>query len=468
MENSKNSMEKLLKVMKQLRSECPWDAKQTHETLKPYLLEEAYEVLETIDQQKWDKLASELGDLLLQVVFHSQLASEKEYFNFDDVTRLITEKLIQRHPHVFGDKSVHSAEEVQNNWEHIKHTQEKRPSILSGIPKFMPALLQAQRLQEKAATVGFEWDTIEQVLDKIEEELEEFKEAFHQKNKNNLFNEFGDLLFSLVNLSRYLKINSEDSLRKTSNKFIHRFSHIEKQYGNNPSAMRDASLEELDSYWNEAKTNSQTSDKDQLISQLLHDIQSLLNLLKKSDNTISEEINKRIAYQEKVNKELLFYLREPELEFTPISVINFIESSLMLMNINPENVSINIHPGLQELTIDAELLAKAFNAIIQNAVQSVSEDLSKIEISALPVSKFASGLKYSHIQLIINDRGDGISDDFLPLITEPFFTTRKHVGAAGFGLTNAKKILEKHGGTLEIQSKKNQGTLVTLTIPANR
>jgi len=465
METSKNSIENLLIVMKQLRSDCPWDAKQTHESLKPYLLEEAYEVLEAIDQQEWDKLATELGDLLLQVVFHSQLATEKGYFNFDDVAKLITEKLIQRHPHVFGDKSLHSAEDVQNNWEHLKHAHEKRPSILSGIPKYMPALLQAQRLQEKAATVGFEWDTIEQVLDKIDEELEEFKEAFHQKNKKNLFDEFGDLLFSLVNLSRYLKINSEDSLRKTSNKFIQRFNYIEDQYDNNPQAMSNASLEELDNFWNEAKTYPQASKQDYLISQLLHDTQSLLNMVKMSDNNITDELKKRIMYQEKVNKELLFYLREPELELSPLSIKLFIESALRLININSDEISIIIHDDLQEFTIDAELLAKAFDEIVLNAIQSVSEDLNKIAISALPIFKFASGSKYSHIQLIIEDKGGGISNDFLPLVADPFFTTRKHEGAAGFGLANAKKIIEKHNGDFEIKSKKNQGTQVILTIP---
>ena len=468
MENAANSIDKLLDIMKRLRKECPWDAKQTHESLKPYLLEETYEVLETIDKQQWDKLASELGDILLQVVFHSQLGNEKGYFDFNDVVRLISEKLVERHPHVFGDKTVHSAEEVQNNWEHTKHAAENRSSILSGIPQFMPALLQAQRLQEKAATVGFEWDDIKQVIDKIEEELEEFKEAYRNNNKNELFDEFGDLLFSLVNLSRYLKINSEDSLRKTNNKFIQRFNYIEDQYNNNPAAMKQASLEELDNYWNEAKSAAAVNRQDHLISQLLHNIQSLLNLIKMSENNISDDLKKRIIYQEKINKELLFYLREPELDITDMSIKDFIASSLELINLSVENIKTKIDEQITNISLDAELLSRAFNAIISNAVRAVNNDLSMIEISVTPVSEFASELKYTHIKFIITDKGNGISKDFLPLVFEPFFTTSKEEGAGGFGLSNAKKIIEKHGGKLEINSQKGEGTKVAFTIPIRR
>ena len=465
MESSENSIDKLLEIMKQLRSECPWDAKQTHKSLKPYLLEEAYEVLETIDKQEWDKLASELGDLLLQVVFHSQLGSEKGYFDFNDVVRSISDKLIERHPHVFGDKTVHSAEEVQNNWEHTKHAAEKRPSILSGIPKFMPALLQAQRLQEKAATVGFEWDNIEQVIDKIEEELQEFKEAYRDNNKQELFDEFGDLLFSLVNLSRYLHINSEDSLRKTNNKFIQRFNYIEDQYNNNPAAMKQASLEELDNYWDEAKNSAIAGKHDRLIGQLLHDIQSLLNLIKMSGAKVPDDLQKRIAYQERVNKELLFYLREPELDIGEIDIKAFIDSSLKMLNISAGSIKTEIDDSIKTMFIDAELLSRAFNEIISNALWAVNNDLSAVSISVAPVSEFASKSNYSHIQFIINDEGVGISNDFLPLVFEAFFTTRKEQGAGGFGLTNAKKIIEKHGGNIEIKSQKGKGTQVVFTIP---
>ena len=246
-------VEHLLKVMKRLRSECPWDAKQTHHSLKPYLLEEAYEVLETIDFENWESLPSELGDLLLQIVFHSEIASEAGHFNFEDVVDHITTKLVERHPHVFGDKKVHSSKQVQENWEHTKVKSENRTSILSGIPKAAPALLQAQRLQEKAATVGFDWPEIEPVLHKIEEEIGELKEAIAGGKLDLAKGELGDLIFGIVNMSRFLKINAEDALRMTNEKFVDRFQYIEEKYGNEPSEMKKASLEELDMHWNDAK-----------------------------------------------------------------------------------------------------------------------------------------------------------------------------------------------------------------------
>lgn len=246
-------VEKLLKVMKRLRQECPWDAKQTHHSLKPYLLEEAYEVLETIDFENWKSLPSELGDLLLQIVFHSEIASEAGCFKFEDVVDHITAKLIERHPHVFGDKEVHGSEQVQENWEHTKVISENRNSILSGIPKTAPALLQAQRLQEKAATVGFDWSEIEPVIHKIEEEIGELKDAITEGNLQLAKGELGDLIFGIVNMSRFMKINAEDALRMTNEKFVKRFQYIEQKYDKQPSEMKKASLEELDSYWNEAK-----------------------------------------------------------------------------------------------------------------------------------------------------------------------------------------------------------------------
>ncbi|HEM48693.1 MAG TPA: nucleoside triphosphate pyrophosphohydrolase, partial [Caldithrix sp.] len=173
----KYNIDELLEIMKRLRDECPWDAKQTHHTLKQYLLEEAYEVLETIDSESWSALSSELGDLLLQIIFHSEIASGAGEFDFTDVIDGIAEKLVHRHPHVFADTQVNSANEVQDNWEHNKLIKENRKSILAGIPKSAPALLQAQRLQQKAATVGFDWTEINPVIDKIEEEWQEFKQA---------------------------------------------------------------------------------------------------------------------------------------------------------------------------------------------------------------------------------------------------------------------------------------------------
>ena len=250
---SKYSIEELLEIMKQLRDKCPWDAKQTHQTLKQYLLEEAYEVLETIDSESWDALSSELGDLLLQIIFHSEIASQTKEFDFSDVVDGIAEKLIQRHPHVFSDTYVNSAKEVQENWEHTKLIKENRKSILAGIPKSAPALLQAQRLQQKAATVGFDWTELNPVIDKVDEEWQEFKQAIKDDNPSDIKEEFGDLLFSMVNLARFCKVLAEDTLRLTNNKFIRRFQYIEQQYGNNPKIMKEQSLEALDQHWNDAK-----------------------------------------------------------------------------------------------------------------------------------------------------------------------------------------------------------------------
>lgn len=250
---SQDTIQHLLYIMERLRKECPWDGKQTHQSLKRYLIEESYEVLEAIDHDDWSTLAAELGDLLLQVVFHSQIASEQQRFDFNDVTKGIIKKLIERHPHVFGDTKVNTAEEVQKNWEHTKHEKEKRTSLLSGIPAAAPALLQAQRLQDKAATVGFDWETVSPVMDKLQEEVKELQVEIRQGNSHTIEHELGDILFTIVNICRYFKVTAEDALRKTNKKFVKRFQYIEKQYGNNPKAMKEATLEELDAFWEEAK-----------------------------------------------------------------------------------------------------------------------------------------------------------------------------------------------------------------------
>jgi MazG family protein len=250
---SRNRVDALLEIMARLRKECPWDARQTHETLRRYLLEESYEVLEAIDDGRPDKLASELGDLLLQIVFHSEIASERNRFDFHDVVDLISKKLVERHPHVFGDTRVHSAGEVQKNWEESKVIKEKRESLLSGIPRSTPALLQAQRLQSKAATVGFEWDDVTAVFEKMKEEMHELQAEIEAGDKDHMEKELGDLLFTIVNMCRYYNISAEDALRKTNSKFTRRFRYIEKQYKHSPKAMKEASLEELDALWEEAK-----------------------------------------------------------------------------------------------------------------------------------------------------------------------------------------------------------------------
>lgn len=246
-------MTDLLAIMKRLRDECPWDAKQTHQSLRAYLLEETYEVLESIDTENWDNLAAELGDLLLQIIFHSEIAARQRRFDFGKVVNHIAGKLVQRHPHVFGDKQLHNAREVQDNWEHSKITNEKRTSILSGIPQTAPALLQAQRMQEKASSVGFDWHTIEPVIEKIEEEWHEFKEALVKNDPSAMQEELGDLLFSMVNFARLSGIVAEDALRMTNEKFKKRFQYIEKQYNHDPQAMKNESLEQLDQHWTAAK-----------------------------------------------------------------------------------------------------------------------------------------------------------------------------------------------------------------------
>ncbi len=252
-ESENNKIRQLLEIMHRLRAECPWDARQTHESLRPYLLEEAYEVLESIESKDWDDLAGELGDLLLQIIFHCEIASEKERFDFADVVGLISKKLIERHPHVFGKEDLHSAEQVQENWEHSKIINEKRRSLLSGIPKSAPALLQARRLQEKAATVGFDWPEVKPVMKKIEEEIGELKEAVKKEHQPDIEHELGDLLFSIVNLSRHLKINAEDALRQTNKKFVERFQFIEKHFDGDPKKMKSQSLEALDELWEKSK-----------------------------------------------------------------------------------------------------------------------------------------------------------------------------------------------------------------------
>jgi tetrapyrrole methylase family protein/MazG family protein len=250
-----NDLYRLVEVMKRLRSEhgCPWDREQNHETLKPYLLEEAYEVLNAIDSKDDTHLMEELGDLLLQIVFHAQLAAEEGRFTIDDVARSIVNKLVRRHPHVFSDVKVKNAQEVLKNWEQIKKDEGKK-SVLDGIPEHLPALLKARRVQEKAKRVGFDWDSVDGVVEKLVEEIKELIEAVGKGKVQDAEEEFGDILFSLVNISRFLGIDAEDSLRKTINKFMKRFYYIEekvKKKGNKP--LGDYTLKELDGLWEEAK-----------------------------------------------------------------------------------------------------------------------------------------------------------------------------------------------------------------------
>lgn len=250
------TFQQLVNIMEKLRGAdgCPWDKEQTHESLKPYLLEEAYEVLETIDEKDFDGLKEELGDLLLQVIFHAQLAREKNHFTIIDVLETINQKLVRRHPHVFGQMEINTSEEQRIHWEHLKK-QEGKSSVLDGVPKASPALLRARRVQQKASTVGFDWEETEQVWKKVTEETAELKEAIDSKNQENIEEEFGDLLFALVNLTRFIKVDPENALRLAVEKFTSRFKRVEKTMEACGKDLRDSTLEEMDAVWNRIKKN---------------------------------------------------------------------------------------------------------------------------------------------------------------------------------------------------------------------
>jgi len=254
--NRKKSLaafEKLLDVMDELRAKCPWDKKQTIQSLRYLTIEETYELSEAILENDMDEVKKELGDLMLHLVFYSKIASENQSFDISDVLEGITEKLIHRHPHIYGDVEVNSAEDVKNNWEKIKLTEGNK-SVLSGVPASLPPLVKAYRIQEKARGVGFDWEEPHQVWDKVIEELNELKDEVDNNGPNERKeNEFGDLLFALVNYARFIDVNPEDALEKTNKKFIRRFSHLEKAAKNEVRSLHKMSLMEMDKYWNEAK-----------------------------------------------------------------------------------------------------------------------------------------------------------------------------------------------------------------------
>lgn len=240
--------EELLKIMEELRAKCPWDKSQTHESLKKYLIEEAYELLDAIDSKDDKKLKEELGDLLLQVVFHSHIAKERGAFDIWDVIRELNKKLIDRHPHVFG---CESPEEVLKNWEERK--LKERESVLDGVPKNLPALMRSQRLQDRASLVGFDFERPEQALEKLMEEIEELKDAIVLKDKRELEHELGDILTAVVELGRLLGLDAELCLQKANDRFERRFKYIEKKAKELGKNLKDMSLEEMDKLWMEAK-----------------------------------------------------------------------------------------------------------------------------------------------------------------------------------------------------------------------
>ena len=251
-----DNFQKLVDIMALLRSEngCPWDKIQTHASIKPYLIEETYEVVEAIDENDPAKMKEELGDLLLQVVFHAQMAKEHGEFDINDVIEKISDKMVSRHPHVFGDAKFETPEEVTKQWQDRKKEEGKlRDSALEGVPKELPSLLRAHRLQSRAAKVGFDWAKVEDVFGKLDEELNEFKEALEKKDKKEIEDELGDIFFVLVNISRFVGVNAEEALRKTISKFISRFRYIEMKAAEEGRQLSDMTLEDMDALWDEAK-----------------------------------------------------------------------------------------------------------------------------------------------------------------------------------------------------------------------
>ncbi len=251
-----DKFQKLVDIMARLRSEngCPWDKVQTSESIKPYLIEETYELVEAIDEKDSKKMKEELGDLLLQIVFHAKMAEENGSFGINDVIDGISEKMISRHPHVFGDAKFETPEEVTKQWQERKKEEGKlRESALEGVPRELPSLLRAHRLQSRAAKVGFDWAKVEDVFGKLDEELREFKEALDNKNKKEIEDELGDIFFVLVNISRFVGVNAEEALRKTISKFISRFRYIEMKAADQGRQLSDMTLEEMDALWDEAK-----------------------------------------------------------------------------------------------------------------------------------------------------------------------------------------------------------------------
>ena len=257
MTEEKRGFDRLMELMRRLRAPggCPWDAEQTHESLKRYLLEESYEVIEAIDANDPALLKEELGDLMLQPVFHAAIAEEAGRFTMGDVLDAINDKLIRRHPHVFGEEKVKTAEEQVANWERIKKAEKgaERKSALSGVPPALPALMKAHKITEKAARVGFDWEHVDQVFAKVLEELHEFEETMAERDEERMEAELGDLLFAIVNLGRFLSLNPEEALRKTIDRFARRFSHVEDTLHARGMHMQEASLSEMDELWEEAK-----------------------------------------------------------------------------------------------------------------------------------------------------------------------------------------------------------------------
>jgi XTP/dITP diphosphohydrolase len=246
------AFDRLLTIMDELREQCPWDRKQTMQTLRHLTIEETYELGDAILDNDLEEVKKELGDILLHIVFYAKIGSETQDFDIADVANGICEKLINRHPHIYGDVKVENEEEVKQNWENIK-LKEGKKSVLEGVPNGLPSLVKANRIQDKVAGVGFDWEKPEQVFEKLQEELAELQEEVRTQDADKMESEFGDVLFSMVNYARFLKINPENALERTNKKFIKRFQYLEKKAKENGKSMKDMTLAEMDVYWEEAK-----------------------------------------------------------------------------------------------------------------------------------------------------------------------------------------------------------------------
>ncbi len=263
-ETTEQSFSRLVGIMNDLREKCPWDQKQTIKTLRQLTIEETYELADAITDDDWKGIREELGDLLLHIVFYAKIGSEQKQFELHEVINGICDKLVARHPHIYGDVKVNNEEDVKKNWEKLK-LKEGKTSVLGGVPRSLPSVVKAMRLQEKARQVGFEWDSREQVWEKVEEEMGELKAAIAESEKGGdsqnqeqlqakVEEEFGDVLFSLVNYARFLRLDAENALERTNKKFIHRFTQMEQKALSSGKNLNDMTLEEMDTIWNEIKT----------------------------------------------------------------------------------------------------------------------------------------------------------------------------------------------------------------------
>ena len=252
MEKTEVSFLRLVKIMDELRAQCPWDKKQTIQTLRSLTIEETYELADAITDSNWKEIKEELGDILLHIVFYAKIASEQKQFSLEDVINGVCEKLIFRHPHIYGDVQVKNEDDVKRNWEKLK-LREGKKSVLGGVPAALPATVKAMRLQEKAKQVGFEWDNQGQVWEKVEEEMQELQEAITEGNVENMEDEYGDLIFSLINYARFLHIDAENALERTNKKFIDRFTRMEQAAVAGGRNLSEMSLEEMDQIWNQIK-----------------------------------------------------------------------------------------------------------------------------------------------------------------------------------------------------------------------